>query len=223
TELVSHFSHVVLLGQEALPPTISITSPLATDTLTAGTITINVAVENLQLVAPGAANAAGQGHIHYYLDVDAPTTPDAPAVSAAGTYQVSSATSVNWQNVAAGTHTFTAQLVNNDHTPFVPPVLATITVNVSAAPTPVPAPTPTPAPTPKPTPAPTPAPTPTPTPAPTMTTPAPAPTPQPTAAPTPAPTPAAPPTAFNWWLVLAIVGGAVVVGLLFFTLWKRGA
>jgi len=35
--------------------------------------------------------------------------------------------------VAAGTHTFSAELINNDHTPLVPPVVAKMTVTVSGA------------------------------------------------------------------------------------------
>lgn len=143
-------------------PTIQITSP--SGSVQAGDITVSVQVANFTIVdALGKVNVAGEGHIHYFLDVDAATTPGKPALTAPGTYAVTAGTSHIWKNVAAGAHTFSAELINNDHTPFVPPITAKVTVTVLAAPpvsTPTPAPTPTPVPTPTPTttPAPTPAP-----------------------------------------------------------------
>jgi hypothetical protein len=65
------------------------------------------------------------------MDVDAPTTPGQPAVTAPGTYAATIATTYVWHNVAPGTHTFSVELANNDHTPLATPVVAKITVTVA--------------------------------------------------------------------------------------------
>ena len=111
-------------------PSVTFTSPMAGATPPAGSITVTVEVDNFTLMAPGGAAVAGQGHLHFYLDVTIPTTPGAPAVTAAGTYKATGTPSVTWDNVAAGSHTFGVQLVNNDHTPLGPPVTATVMVTV---------------------------------------------------------------------------------------------
>jgi mono/diheme cytochrome c family protein len=98
-----------------------------------------VSVKNFTLKAPGGAKAAGEGHLHYYKDVEIPTAAGKPAVSAPGTYKADPGTTIAWENVTAGTHTFGVQLVNNDHTPLEPPVTATVTVTVQAAATTPPA------------------------------------------------------------------------------------
>ncbi|MBI2848433.1 MAG: DUF4399 domain-containing protein [Chloroflexi bacterium] len=119
-------------------PTLRITKPATGASLTAGNIEVAVQVTNFGLVAPGGAAAAGKGHIHYYLDVTIPTEAGKPAVTAAGTYKASPGATATWENVAAGSHTFSAQLVNNNHTPLSPPVTATVTVTVAAAAAPTP-------------------------------------------------------------------------------------
>jgi hypothetical protein len=79
----------------------------------------------------GLAVVAGEGHIHYFLDVTPPTDPTKPAVTGPGTYAATASTSYTWANVAAGSHTFYAELINNDHKPLVPPVTAQVTVTVT--------------------------------------------------------------------------------------------
>ncbi len=81
-------------------------------------------------------SAPGEGHIIYFKDVDAPTDQTVPAITAAGTYAATASTSYTWQNVAVGTHTFSAELVNNDHKPLATPVVAKITVTVTPPPLP---------------------------------------------------------------------------------------
>lgn len=125
-------------------PTIQITSP--SGSVQTGDVTVSVQTSNFSIVNKlSQANVAGEGHIHYFLDVDAPTTPDKPAVTAAGTYAATVSTSYTWKNVTAGTHTLSAELVNNNHTPLVPPVIAKVTVTVTAS-TSTPQPTSTPPP-----------------------------------------------------------------------------
>ncbi len=115
-------------------PTVTITAPKAGATLGVGSATVTVKVSNFNLVNKlGQANVAGEGHIHYFMDVDPPTAPGQPAFTAAGTYAATTSTSYTWLNVPAGTHKFSVELVNNDHTPLTPPVVASVTVTVSAA------------------------------------------------------------------------------------------
>lgn len=88
---------------------------------------------NFQVVNKlGQPPASGEGHVHFYMDVaKVPTEPGKPAVTAQGTYHATAGTSHTWEDVPAGSHTFSAQLVNNDHTPLSPPVSETVTVTVS--------------------------------------------------------------------------------------------
>jgi len=151
-----YVAKITVTVQGAAAPTISITSPTDGSTIPAGNVMVSVKVSNFNLVDKlGQANVSGEGHIHYFFDVDAPTTPGQPAVTAPGTYAATAATSYAWPNVTPGTHTFSVELNNNDHTPLVPPVVQKVTVTVTAGATPTPTPTPTIAPTPTPTPTPT--------------------------------------------------------------------
>ncbi|MDD5082879.1 MAG: cupredoxin domain-containing protein [Dehalococcoidales bacterium] len=115
-------------------PTITITSPTGNIIPQIGNVTVTVQVSNFNLVEKkGEAKVAGEGHIHYFKDVEAPTAQGQPAVTAAGTYAATAATSYTWPDVTAGTHTFSVELVNNDHTPLSTPVVAKITVTVTSS------------------------------------------------------------------------------------------
>jgi len=122
------------LGSTA--PMLSIALPKSNDNLSAGDLTVAVAASNINIVdKQGQAKAAGEGHIHYYLDVDAPTTQGQPAVPPSGSIWATTAdTTYTFKNVAAGTHTISVQLVNNDHTPLDPPVVQKITVTTDTNP-----------------------------------------------------------------------------------------
>ncbi|MBI4188692.1 MAG: DUF4399 domain-containing protein [Chloroflexi bacterium] len=113
-------------------PSVKITQPANGSNLPAGNIQVTAVVSNFEIVPPGGANAPGKGHLHFYMDVNVPTTPGQPAVTAAGTYKATPNTTVTWENVAAGSHVLHVQLVNSDHTPLSPPVTAQVTVNVTA-------------------------------------------------------------------------------------------
>lgn len=80
----------------------------------------------------GREASNGEGHVHFYLDVkQIPTTPGRPAVTSDGkTYHATAQTTYTWMDVPKGTHTLAAQLVNNDHTPLEPPVVAQQDVTV---------------------------------------------------------------------------------------------
>jgi len=124
-------------------PSIQITSPNENATVPAGNVTIMVHVDDLTLVSKlGKANVAGEGHIHYFMDVAAvPTAAGKPALTAAGTYYPTANTSYTWTNVMPGMHKFAVELVNNDHTPLVPAkyTMINVTVNGTASATAAPA------------------------------------------------------------------------------------
>jgi hypothetical protein len=112
-------------------PMIKILEPTDGSNVSAGNVTVVAEVDDFELVNKlGQDSVAGEGHIHYYMDVAVPTAPGEPAITAPGTYVPTENTSYAWQNVSAGMHNFTVQLVNNDHTPLEPPVLSQNTITV---------------------------------------------------------------------------------------------
>ncbi len=131
-------------------PTVEIIEPAEGATVTGDSVTVGVNVTSFELVdALGAPNVPGQGHLHYFIDVEPPTEPGVPAVTEPGTYVPTINTTHTWQNVTPGTHTLSVELTNNNHTPLEPPVIDTVTVTVGAggAETPTPEATPTAEPT----------------------------------------------------------------------------
>ena len=74
----------------------------------------------------------GEGHIIFYMDVTPPLKKGESALTAEGTYFITKDKVYVWENVPAGAHTFTVQLVNNDDTPLEPPaaVRAPVTVKL---------------------------------------------------------------------------------------------
>ncbi len=112
-----------------------------------------VDVSNIYIVSAKRPNAVGEGHVAFYMDMDVPTTAgqkaDAlPSPAPSGfkgkvavvdslDYGVSMA-NYSWTKVSNGNHTFGAQLVQNDGTPFNPPIFTQVTVTVN-----VPSPSPT--------------------------------------------------------------------------------
>jgi plastocyanin len=122
----------VLVIPEIGPPGMVILSPRDNSAVQGDSVTISAQVSNFDLVDKlGQDNSAREGHLHYFIDVDAPTGAGQSAVTAAGTYAATAADSYTWQNVSAGKHTFSVELINNDHTPLNPPVVAKVTVTVA--------------------------------------------------------------------------------------------
>ena len=118
-----------------LVPTLTIVSPANNATVPAGDLAVNIKVGNFNVVdKQGQANVPGEGHVHFYLDVAAPTTPGKPAIPASGVWAHVSGTTHTFTNVTPGTHTITVQLVNNDHTPLIPVITAQVTITVVAPP-----------------------------------------------------------------------------------------
>ena len=70
----------------------------------------------------------GEGHVHFYLDVEElPTTHARPT---SGEYRSVSRTDYVWSNVPRGKHVFAVQLVGNDHVPLEPPARDEVTVTI---------------------------------------------------------------------------------------------
>ena len=114
-------------------PAVTITSPENDASVKAGDITIKVAVQNFEVVDKMGDDAAeGEGHLHYYFDIDRlPTNPKRRAgVRDEDAYEATTEMSYTWNDVEPGVHNFAVQLVNNDHKPLDPPVTARTTVSV---------------------------------------------------------------------------------------------
>ena len=111
------------------PVSVYITSPDFDGGVDAGTVTVTVAVRNFSVVDRiGDQNKPGEGHIVYFRDVTPPVTPGLPVATQPGTFQISTQTSCTWYNVTPGTHTFAVELVNNNNTPLMPPVIDAVDV-----------------------------------------------------------------------------------------------
>jgi hypothetical protein len=129
---------VPLAGCLSVPedPTVEITSPLDDQALGSGDVTVRVNVNHFRTVdRQGEANADGEGHLHFYMDVDPiPGAPGQPAIPAGpnATWADLAVTSHTFYGVPPGAHTFAVQLVNNDHTPLDPPVDDSVAVTVRA-------------------------------------------------------------------------------------------
>ncbi|WP_214040987.1 cupredoxin domain-containing protein [Methanoculleus sp.] len=125
------YGSVATPAPTAAETNVTIASPEANASVTSGNVTVSVNVTNFTLVEPtGQANVAGEGHLHYYLDAPVPTNESEPAIPETGDYVVSANTSYTWENVTAGEHNLSVQLVNNDHTPVIPLAFETVNVTV---------------------------------------------------------------------------------------------
>ncbi len=113
---------------------IEISDPEDGSAVDAGDVTVAVDVTDFEVVDKlGEDPVEGEGHIHFFLDIDEeelPTEADEPAVTEEGTYMPTTETSHTWEDVEAGEHTFCAMLVDNDHTALEDPVSDCVTVDV---------------------------------------------------------------------------------------------
>ncbi len=116
-------------AQPAGTPQIIITEPKDGSVISAGDVTVSVNVENFNIVdKQGQASVLGEGHIHYFKDMKAPTTPGQPAATPDDTYVHTIDKSYTWKSVLPGNHSFSVELVNNNHTPLIPPAVAVVNV-----------------------------------------------------------------------------------------------
>jgi hypothetical protein len=104
-------------------PSLQITAPTAGATNAAPELAVTVQATGFQLVnTPGAPNAAGQGHLVYWIDTDPTNNPNAPGAAPAfqSTFEVE-------DMAAPGSHTLYIELRNNDGTPLNPRVIRSVT------------------------------------------------------------------------------------------------
>jgi hypothetical protein len=129
---ITNFSTYALLGFVQVPPVLAVTSPVNGAVFDTGTVTLSIDVDNLTLLAGTRPNIAGEGRVIYYLDVEIPVEQGKTAITAPGTFTDAAVTSKTWTNLAPGTHSLGIQLVQNDRTPFNPPVTAVLNVMVKS-------------------------------------------------------------------------------------------
>jgi hypothetical protein len=91
----------------------------------------------MYIVARSDKNVEGQGHVDFYLDMTPPTTAGVKAgvlpspaptgakvfIADAQAYIVFTGATYTFTGVSNGNHTFAAQVVQNDDTPFNPPII----------------------------------------------------------------------------------------------------
>ncbi|MDD1651622.1 MAG: DUF4399 domain-containing protein [Methanomicrobiales archaeon] len=110
----------------SVPPSPAVTflSPQDGATIEAGAVPVTLQVDNFRIVNPDhQENIAGEGHLHYYVDIGTvPFVPGDPAIPASTTIAWGEAadTAFTLPDLPPGIHTLSVQLVNNDHTPVIP-------------------------------------------------------------------------------------------------------
>ncbi len=94
----------------------SIVSPEDGSTVEGGQVSVKIDIQNLELVdfKENTTNVEGQGHVHVWLDQDTSN----PLIAS----KLIEGDTLTFNDVPAGEHTLTVQLVNNDHTPIQPEV-----------------------------------------------------------------------------------------------------
>ena len=115
-------------------PQITITQPQNGATISGTDLMVMIQVSNFNIVdKQGQPAVSGEGHVHYYLDYNAPTTQGQPAVPPTGViWQTIASSTYTFHNVTAGSHFVSVELVNNDHTPLNPAVTAKVGFTVSS-------------------------------------------------------------------------------------------
>ncbi len=99
----------------------------------AGELVLSAAVLGPTIVDKvGQPAESGEGHFLFYVGVDfVPTQAGRPAYTTPGTYAVSAQPTYTWPGLTAGKYGVAVQFVNNDDTPFVPPLVDRVTVTVA--------------------------------------------------------------------------------------------
>ena len=129
-----------------------LTAPKASSiSLTTSSVFCEADFTNMYIVKRTDKNVEGQGHVDFYLDMPPITTAGVKAgvlpspaptgakvviadaqANIAGTVAMAVGVTYTFTGVSNGNHTFAAQLVQNDDTPFNPPIFwAPVTVNVN--------------------------------------------------------------------------------------------
>lgn len=129
---ISLFSATTVIAQTTgTGPSLTVITPSEGQTIYGDKVPILLSVENFAIVdyRQNPTNVLGQGHVHLWLDDQNPTRDSAAKVTD---------DNFTYADVAYGSHTLKAELVNNNHTSLTPPVVTTI--NFKTAPTVSPSP-----------------------------------------------------------------------------------
>lgn len=113
-------------------PKLTLITPSEGQTIYGNKVPILLSVENFEIVdyQQNPTNVTGLGHVHLWLDDATPTRDSAAKVID---------DNFTYSDVAFGSHTLRAELVNNNHASQVPPVVTTINFKTSPAVSPSPA------------------------------------------------------------------------------------
>lgn len=128
---------VLLLGAWPLSavaqgePSIEITSPSDGDTVEGPEVTIEVEVENFELVEAGSEPAEGEGHVHFIVDGDEPEAGD--TVGDDATHLGAEPFDTRDVELEPGEHTVIAVLGNAAHEVLDPVVSDEVTFTVEEA------------------------------------------------------------------------------------------
>jgi hypothetical protein len=108
---------------------VKIVSPTTGETLQAGPVKVTLDYGGPTLVPAAQATKLDDYHLHYFLDEDAKLYMGGAAPIPAGNPRIvhSAAKEVNFDNVAAGTHTVTVIMTGNNHVGINPPVSDSVT------------------------------------------------------------------------------------------------
>jgi hypothetical protein len=134
-----------LTGKPTIPGGKLLLSPKDGVEVFANTIQIQLDYSNFYIKPRGTTNNVGEGHINFYIDVDpVPTTAGQPAILPSplpegykGKIYIGDTSMVDqlmgyiWPGIPNGNHTIAVQLVQNDNTPFDPPIWDKATIKVS--------------------------------------------------------------------------------------------
>lgn len=116
-------------AQSAPRPSIDILTPRADSTVHGRSIRVSVSVKGFNpRHAQFRPRAAGEGHVHFYLDVE--TLPTTHVYPSPVPYRSISGTTYTWTGVSPGRHVVAVQLVGNDHVPLRPHVKDRVAITV---------------------------------------------------------------------------------------------
>ncbi len=118
------------------PASITLTGPAGGSTVQGSSVTLTADIKNFILCGDcyGKPNAAGEGHWHIFIDLPAGAMTPMAMMPFMKTMASDPSQAVSLKGLSAGPHTFTAVLVGNDHMPFMPTAMASLTLNVRSGP-----------------------------------------------------------------------------------------
>jgi hypothetical protein len=117
------------------PASITLTGPAEGSTVQGSTLTLTADIKNFVLCGDcyGKANVAGEGHWHIFVDLPAGAITPMAMMPFMKTMASDPTQAVSLKGLSAGPHTFTAVLVGNDHMPFMPVAMDSVTLTIRSS------------------------------------------------------------------------------------------